>query len=76
MGECRLDHSLEDVRKKLSDQSEFINPELYRGVVSFLEKGELGQQTLNELFHLLKKYDLADEEERQRRDADMKAIIG
>ncbi|MBO8171939.1 MAG: group-specific protein [Bacillaceae bacterium] len=75
MGECKLDHSLEDVKKKLQDQSPYLGQELTEKVASFLDKS-ISQAELNEMFHLLKKYDLAEESERRRRDEKIKQLVG
>lgn len=70
---CNIDHSLEDVKKKLADQKEFLPEELYNGSNQILQR-HLDQETLNELFHLLKKYDLASEEERAERDKGIRKL--
>jgi hypothetical protein len=67
MGECRLDHSLEDVRNKLKEQSPYLPQDIAQGLATFLDE-RLDQKTLNEIFHLLKKYDLATMEERAERE--------
>ncbi|HUC92182.1 MAG TPA: hypothetical protein VMS09_09160 [Paenibacillus sp.] len=67
MGECNLDHSLEDVLRKLESQKDFLPEQVGERMRQFL-KNERTQQTLNELFHLLKKYDLVSEEEREERN--------
>jgi hypothetical protein len=66
MSECKLDHSLEDVRNKLDEQSAFLLEHIASGLEMFLQPG-LSQSTLNEVFHLLKKYDLSSEEEQVKR---------
>lgn len=73
MGKCNLDHSREDVVKKLDGQKAFLPKELAERTEAFLNN-ELSQETLNELFHLLKKYDLANEEERRERDKKIAAL--
>ncbi|WP_078555597.1 group-specific protein [Bacillus alkalicellulosilyticus] len=67
MGECKLDHSLEDVKKKLEQQQSFLPVSLVQKCEAFLEQ-EPTQLQLNELFHLLKKYDLATKVEQQERN--------
>lgn len=67
MSTCNINHSKEDVIKKLQSQESFLPKELYNNTIQFLEKEHI-QLTLNELFHLLKKYDLASEEEQQKRN--------
>ncbi|MDR4886706.1 hypothetical protein RGU12_03960 [Fredinandcohnia sp. QZ13] len=74
MSTCNIDHTLEDVVKKLQSQETFLPKELYRNAVQFLE-AERTQPTLNEFFHLLKKYDLASEEEQQKRNLAMEELF-
>ncbi len=74
MSTCNIDHSKEDVIKKLQSQESFLPKELYKKAVQFLEL-ERTQLTLNELFHLLKKYDLAPEEEQQKRNLAMEELF-
>ncbi|MFX3622677.1 MAG: hypothetical protein ACE3JP_01205 [Ectobacillus sp.] len=75
MGKCNIDHSHEDVVKKLESQQSFLPEALAKQLYQFLES-ELPQQTLNELFHLLKKYDLSSVEERKERNRKMALLIG
>lgn len=75
MGECRLDHSVEDVQKKLGEQTPFLPQERVEQLQALLET-TLSQEKLNELFHLLKKYDLAPPEERARREEKMALLLG
>lgn len=74
MGECKLDHSKRDVKQKLESQISFLPEDLADEWPVFLEK-ELSQQTLNEAFHLLKKYDLASDEERKDRNKQMSEMF-
>jgi len=74
MGECRLNHSVEDVQNKLSEQAPFL-PEQRTEQLAALLATDLTQEQLNELFHLLKKYDLATPEERLQRDTKMAEMI-
>lgn len=67
MGSCHIDHSLDDVIKKFEAQKEFLPDEIIAKFENIFHK-EHDQQFLNELFHLLKKYDLADETERKERN--------
>lgn len=67
MGKCTIDHKLEDVQQKLAEQSAFMPRELVMEVGDALTE-ESDQKFLNEVFHLLKKYDLASDEERQERN--------
>jgi hypothetical protein len=64
---CNLDHSLDDVKKKLVDQSPFLIPAIAEKCSQYLTVTQ-SQNDLNELFHLLKKYDLASDEEREIRN--------
>lgn len=71
---CPIDHTVEEVGAKLEEQKPFLPTEIYEGSAEVLQV-EQTQKTLNELFHLLKKYDLADEEERKNRDASFHAMF-
>lgn len=75
MGACNIDHSHEDVVKKLKSQEEFLPEELNQKIHHFLEKDH-SQETLNEVFHLLKKYDLAEISEQEERNKKITALIG
>ncbi|RNB53730.1 50S ribosomal protein L7ae [Brevibacillus gelatini] len=75
MGECKLNHSKEDVEKKLAEQAPFLS-EARVGQFQRMLEGELSQERLNELFHLLKKYDLASPEERLAREQQMDRLFG
>ncbi|KIL76716.1 hypothetical protein [Bacillus badius] len=67
MGQCNIDHSQEEVIQKLESQREFLPPSLYEDLHVFLQSRH-AQHTLNELFHLFKKYDLASREEQEDRN--------
>ncbi|MBH0156755.1 group-specific protein [Fictibacillus sp. 5RED26] len=74
MGKCTIDHTLEDVKQKLAEQSAFMPRELVMEVGDSLS--EAADQTyLNEVFHLLKKYDLADESEREKRNGKLSDLV-
>lgn len=75
MGTCNIDHSHEDVVKKWKSQEEYMPVVLNEKVQHFLDN-ELSQETLNELFHLLKKYDLSSKSEREDRNKKMVSLIG
>lgn len=75
MGECRLNHSVEDVQNKLAEQAPFLPGDRAAQLSTLLET-DLSQEQLNELFHLLKKYDLASAEERLNRDEQMASFLG
>lgn len=66
MSTCNIDHSNQDVFNKLQSQQEFMPASLFEKVKVYLE-GTPGQDELNALFHLLKKYDLASREEQEAR---------
>jgi hypothetical protein len=74
MSECKIDHSLIDVQKKYEDQKELLPHELVLYIEAFF-KTEQSQNRLNDVFHLLKKYDLVNEEERRKRDEQMLNIL-
>ncbi|MFC4321595.1 group-specific protein [Litchfieldia salsa] len=67
MSTCKLDHSLEDVLKKLNSQKAYLPSHSYTKCKEILD-GDPSQTVLNELFHLLKKYDLAAENEKTIRE--------
>jgi hypothetical protein len=74
MGKCTIDHTLEDVKQKLVDQSSFMPDDLVAKVSESLTE-EADQEFLNEVFHLLKKYDLADEKEREERNKKLSVLL-
>jgi len=74
METCNLDHSQEDVIQKLENQKDFLPARLYQDLQNFL-KNEHPQQTLNELFHLFKKYDLATKDEQDERNQKLIQLI-
>ncbi|WP_079509224.1 group-specific protein [Mesobacillus jeotgali] len=74
MGECNINHSKEDVKKKYEAQREYL-PEDIQSLFSSFFMEEHTQDILNEVFHLLKKYDLAAEEERNERDNRLKLVL-
>ncbi len=75
MGECNLDHSLEDVLKKLEDQKAYLPADLAEAMQAFLQQQSVDQATLNHAFHLLKKYDLATKEEQDERNESIKKML-
>ncbi|WP_229683194.1 group-specific protein [Virgibacillus oceani] len=74
MGICNIDHSHEDVKTKLTSQKAFLPIELNEKLQRFLQT-ELSQDTLNKIFHLLKKYDLASKSEQQDRNMQLDSLI-
>jgi hypothetical protein len=74
MGKCEIDHTVEDVSKKLEEQSSYMPIKIVQKVQQVLEM-ELQQEVLNVVFHLLKKYDLATTEEKQERNKKLEEFI-
>ncbi|MGD7044398.1 hypothetical protein [Jeotgalibacillus proteolyticus] len=71
---CKIDHSQEDVTNKLQSQKAHLPQSIYTGSEKLL-KSNPDQKTLNELFHLLKKYDLAAKEEQLKRNQAFEALF-
>ena len=67
MSECKLDHTHEDVKSKYVSLAAFLPEDMKPLFNQFFEK-EHTQDLLNEVFHLLKKYDLATEDEQANRN--------
>jgi hypothetical protein len=74
MSECKLNHSHEDVKNKYISQAEFLPNHLKEMFTLFFQK-EHTQDLLNEVFHLLKKYDLASDEEKEGRNNRLLLIL-
>jgi hypothetical protein len=74
MSQCKLDHSHEDVKIKYESQAEYLPAELKPLFAQFFAK-EHTQDILNEVFHLLKKYDLATEEEKTARNNRLNMVL-
>lgn len=74
MGICNIDHTHADVVKKLRSQEPFLPAGLGHSIHVFLGEHR-AQETLNELFHLLKKYDLATIDERATRNTKLESLI-
>ncbi len=74
MSECKLDHSFEDVKQKFEQQKEFLPADIIQMFDAFFQK-EHTQQILNEIFHLLKKYDLASDEEKLERTNKLNLVL-
>lgn len=71
---CPIDHTPDEVRNKLTEQKPFLPTEIADGTDRLLDT-ELSQEELNEVFHLLKKYDLSDESEREKRNASFRMLF-
>ncbi|PFO02594.1 group-specific protein [Bacillus sp. AFS076308] len=67
MSECKLNHTEEDVKSKYESQAAFLPEDMKDLFKQFFSK-EHSQELLNEVFHLLKKYDLAPSEEKNERN--------
>ncbi|WP_226666518.1 group-specific protein [Metabacillus litoralis] len=74
MSFCNIDHTLDDVKKKLTEQKPYLPEELAVSCFDYLTYSH-NQTELNELFHLLKKYDLASDEERELRNKKFRALL-
>lgn len=74
MSRCTIDHTQQDVVQKLNEQQPFMPQELVESGKVFLNR-QLEQETVNEVFHLLKKYDLATGEERAERNNKMRQLF-
>lgn len=74
MSECKLNHSREDVKAKYESQLPYL-PEEVKPLFSRFFEGEQGQERLNEVFHLLKKFDLASSEEKAERISRLYLIL-
>ncbi|QQN81930.1 group-specific protein [Bacillus toyonensis] len=71
---CNIDHSIEDVMNKLESQKDFLSEILFKDLNGFLQNKH-SQEILNDIFHVLKKYDLVSEEEREKRNAQLWHIM-
>jgi hypothetical protein len=67
MSQCSIDHTAKDVQTKYESQKEFLPTELLELFDTFFKTSQT-QETLNEIFHLLKKYDLSSEDEKVTRN--------
>ncbi len=74
MSTCNIDHSIEDVLNKLESQKAFLPHSLYEATEAFLSNKQ-DQDTLNVVFHLLKKYDLATDLEQSERNKKLATIL-
>lgn len=74
MSKCNINHSVEDVQKKLLEQKPFLPVQLFDVCNEFLETDQ-NQSILNELFHFLKKYDLATDEVKVERNKGIEQLV-
>jgi hypothetical protein len=64
---CKLNHSAADVEAKLKDMFSLLPQDIAEWLTNYVNE-ERSQEELNSIFHLLKKYDLADISEQERRN--------
>ncbi|UGB29008.1 group-specific protein [Metabacillus sp. B2-18] len=74
MSSCKIDHTIDDVTKKLKEQTPYMNYSLGEKCFNFLSTS-VSQADLNELFHLLKKFDLASEDEKKIRIDKLEKLV-
>jgi ribosomal protein L15 len=74
MSSCKIDHTIDDVTKKLKEQTPYMDHSLVEKCFNFLSTS-VSQAELNELFHLLKKFDLASEDEKKIRIDKMEKLV-
>jgi hypothetical protein len=74
LGECKLNHTKEDVKGKYESQAEFL-PEDMKQLFDQFFAGEHSQELLNEVFHLLKKYDLVSVDEQIARNERLYLVL-
>ena len=71
---CKLNHTMEDVRQKYESQKTFLPTNMHSSFETFFNQ-EHTQELLNDVFHLLKKYDLASEEEKDHRNNRLNMVL-
>ena len=74
MSTCKLNHSTEDVIEKVELQKTHLPEKLAEGLYNFLQTNP-SQVLLNELFHLLKKYNLSSQNEQDLRNNRLSQLI-
>lgn len=74
MGSCNIDHTVEDVIKKVESQSAYLPEDITSQLMLFLKRKQ-EQETLNNIFHLVKKYDLSSAEEQEERNKKLRAYF-
>lgn len=74
MSQCKLDHSVADVQAKLRQQAPFLPEGVAAQLQHYLQEKQ-EQHSLNEIFHLLKKYDLSSTEEQQQRNKKITELL-
>lgn len=71
---CKINHPLEDVKQKYESQRPFLPSELEPMFDVFFQ-GQHTQDILNEVFHLLKKFDLSPTEEKEHRVKRLQLVL-
>lgn len=74
MGSCNLNHSVKDVKEKLDFQRNHL-PEGITDALHLFLQAECSQEILNEIFHLLKKYDLSPKDEQELRNERLSDLL-
>ncbi|MEH7548789.1 MULTISPECIES: hypothetical protein [Bacillaceae] len=74
MSECKLNHTQEEVKNKYESQAAFLPEDMKDLFKQFFAK-EHSQELLNEVFHLLKKYDLASITEKNERNNRLNMVL-
>ena len=74
MSNCQLDHSHEDVQKKYESQKEFLPEDMIPLFQQYFSK-EHTQKNLNEMYHLLKKYDLSLDQEKENTNTQLRLLL-
>ncbi len=75
MSECKLDHTPEDVIQKFESQRPHMPEPIATDLEQHIRTQDHTQAALNELFHLLKKYDLASKKEQEARNEQIKTLL-
>ncbi|GGI17829.1 group-specific protein [Gottfriedia solisilvae] len=74
MGSCNVNHSIDDVLVKLAYQKEYLPESLAKELYLLIQSSQ-SQLILNDVFHLLKKYDLVTPEEQKNRNKHLSDLI-
>lgn len=74
MDPSTVNHSIEDVSRRLERQSQFMPAHLYFQFEELLN-WPLDQEIVNQLYVLLKKYDALTDGEREERNANIQLLI-
>ena len=74
MDPSTVDHSLKDVSRSLERQSQYMPAHLYFQLEELLN-WSLDQEVVNQLYALLKKYDVLTDIEREERNVSIQLLI-